>query len=135
MYFFDTKIRVSYADTDKMGFCYYGNYSRYYEIARTELLRSLGISYKEIEDSGILLPVITMCSNFKRPAFYDELLTVRVILKEVPRSRIKFEYEIYNENSEIINTGETELAFLSRDKLKPQPAPDYLIELFEKAIS
>ena len=96
MYYFDTEIRVRYGETDQMGFVYYGFYAQYYEIGRVELLRSLGISYKEIESSGYALPVVSMQTNYKAPALYDDLLNVRTIIKTKPLSKIIFDYEIYN---------------------------------------
>lgn len=131
----DTKIRVVYADTDKMGYSYYGNYTKYYEIGRTEMLRSLGISYRDIEEQGILMPVISMHIDYLKPAFYDELLTVRTIIKEVPRARIQFEYEIYNDSSELINKGITDLVFINKERNRPQAAPDFLISLFEEKLN
>ncbi|MBU0763360.1 MAG: acyl-CoA thioesterase [Bacteroidetes bacterium] len=130
MYSAETKIRIAYGDTDRMGYCYYGNYSRFYEVARTELLRSLGKSYRELEEMGIMMPVISMSSRFIKPAYYDEEITVRAVITEPPRSRIRFEYEIYNDNNELINTGETTLAFIDRDRNRPQPAPEFLVKLF-----
>ena len=96
MYYFDTEIRVRYGETDQMGYVYYGFYAQYYEIGRVELLRSLGISYKEIENAGYALPVVSMQTNYKSPALYDDLLTVRAIIKKKPLAKIIFDYEIYN---------------------------------------
>ena len=90
MYQFETSIRVRYGETDQMGFAYYGNYALYYEIGRVEALRSLNISYKEIEDNGIILPVLEYNSKFIKPAHYDEEIRIKVLIKELPQVRIKF---------------------------------------------
>jgi acyl-CoA thioester hydrolase len=94
MYISETKLRVRYAETDRMGYAYYGNYAQYYEVGRVEALRQLGLSYRSLEDSGIFLPVLHYSVKFFKPAFYDDLLTVRTIIKEIPQTRIKFFYEI-----------------------------------------
>ena len=95
MYYFDTEIRVRYGETDQMGYVYYGFYAQYYEIGRVELLRSLGISYKEIENAGYALPVVSMQTNYKSPALYDDLLIVRTIIKKKPLAKIIFDYEMF----------------------------------------
>ena len=124
MYTFETKIRVRYAETDQMGFVYYGNYATYYEVARVEALRDLGITYKELEKQGILMPVLENYSKYLAPGRYDELLTVKVIIKKRPGVKIVFNYEIYNEAKELINTGETKLAFIDTATGKPCRMPD-----------
>ena len=90
MYSFEIQLRVRYADTDKMGFAYYGNYPRYYEIARVEAFRALNYPYKEMEDNGIGMPVMNLFIKYHKPAKYDDLLTVKVTVPEMPRARIKF---------------------------------------------
>lgn len=126
MYFFKTNIRVTYADTDKMGYSYYGNYPTYYEVGRTELIRSLGLSYKFFEENDIMMPVIGMNVKYIKPAVYDDLLTINTIIKELPYSRIKFYYEIFNQENELINIGETELVFVSKETRKITKSPDFL---------
>ena len=96
MYSFETNIRVRYGETDQMSFVYYGVYAQYYEVGRVELLRSLNVSYKEIEKLGFALPVVNLNINYKKPAFYDDLLTVRTTIKEIPSARITFHYETLN---------------------------------------
>ena len=91
----DINIRVRYAETDKMGYVYYGNYATYYEVGRVEALRKLGMSYKEMEDEGIMLPVLSFNIKYFKPAFYDDLLTIKTSITEMPNTRIKFEYECY----------------------------------------
>jgi len=125
----ESEIRVRYGETDKMGFVYYGNYLLYFEVGRTNLIRNLGLTYKDIEDSGVLMPVQNVLINYIKPGKYDELLTVKTYLKELPQVRIKFEYEIINEQNELITTGETTLFFMNSKTMKPMKAPEILISL------
>ncbi|MDE0471317.1 MAG: thioesterase family protein [Ekhidna sp.] len=126
MYTFETQLRVCYADTDKMGFAYYGNYPKYYEIARVEAFRALDYPYKEMEDSGVGMPVLDLLIKYHKPAKYDDLLTVKVSIPEMPRARIKFEYRVINETCELINTGETVLAFMHLNTGRPVKMPEQL---------
>jgi acyl-CoA thioester hydrolase len=126
MYSHAVQIRVCYADTDQMGYVYYGNYARYYEIARVESLRNLGFSYKELEASGIMMPVYENYSKYVLPARYDDLLTVKVYVKTIPKVRMVFEYEIYNENNTLLNTGVTTLVFINQRTQKPCAVPQRL---------
>ncbi|WP_028297232.1 acyl-CoA thioesterase [Olivibacter sitiensis] len=123
MFVFETSIRVRYGETDQMGYMYYGNYAEYYEVARTEMMRSLGTSYSAMEQNKVMLPVIELHCKYIKPAHYDELLRVRVILKEMPKVRMRFEYEVYNPKDELINTGETTLVFVDMMKNKPCLCP------------
>ena len=123
MYQFETNIRVRYAETDQMGFVYYGNYATYYEVTRVEALRALGISYKILEENGILMPVLENWSKYIRPAKYDDLLTIKLFLKEMPATRITFEYEVFNEEKKLLNLGSTTLVFLDKNSGKPMPIP------------
>ena len=125
------EIRVRYAETDQMGFVYYGNYATYYEVARVESLRNLGFSYKSLEDEGILMPVTENKSKFIRPAKYDDLLTIKVMVKKFPTNRIIFEYEIYNERKKLINLGETILAFVDRKTGRAHKAPESIAKLLK----
>ncbi len=124
MYSFETKIRVRYAETDQMGYVYYGNYAAYYEVARVESLRDLGLSYRDLEETGIIMPVMENCSRYLIPARYDELLTVRVSIKKKPGIKIIFSYEIFNDEGKLINTGETKLAFIEKDTGRPCRIPE-----------
>jgi acyl-CoA thioester hydrolase len=129
MFIYEVKgIRVRYADTDQMGYVYYGNYARYYEIGRVEALRSIGFSYKEMEDAGVMMPVYENSSRYMKPARYDDELTIRVILKGLPGIRVVFEYEIRNQDNVLLNVGETTLVFQRRDTAKLCVAPDNLLE-------
>ena len=125
----EINIRVRYAETDQMGFVYYGNYATYYEVARVEAIRSLGFSYKSLEEMGILLPVVENYSKFLQPAFYDEQLTVKVAIPQIPTLKLIFKYEILNTQKKVINIGETKLVFLKRETLKPCRAPKLMTDL------
>lgn len=130
MFIFETKVRVRYAETDQMGYVYYGNYAAYYEVGRVEMLRSLGLSYKSLEASGIMMPVLEMCSKFLKPARYDEEITIKIYLKEKPGIRIRFEYELFNEEGELINTAETKLVFVDMQRNRPcKPPVDFMNRL------
>jgi acyl-CoA thioester hydrolase len=126
MFTHETSLRVRYAETDQMGIVYYGNYSQYYEVGRVEAIRSLGISYKEIESNGILMPVTKMNIKYVLPAKYDDLLKIVTIVKEKPDKRISFRTEIYNMNEELINFGEVTLVFLETETKKVVDIPSFL---------
>ena len=128
MYISETTVRVRYAETDKMGYVYYGNYTHYYEVGRVEALRQLGTSYKEMEDSGIMLPVYTCNLKYLKPALYDDLLIIKTTIKELPTVRITFDYEIYNQKNELLNLGNTTLVFINTATNKPCPAPQSFVE-------
>ncbi len=123
-----TGIRVRYADTDQMGYVYYGNYARYYEIGRVESLRSLDFHYKEMEDSGIMMPVYELKTRYIQPARYDDLLKIKVMIRSIPKVRVMFEYEVYNQDNLLLNTGETTLVFQRTDTGKLCMAPENLLE-------
>lgn len=122
------QLRVRYGDTDQMGYVYYGNYGYYYEQARSEAIRSLGISYKELEAAGVMMPITRMNIKYIRPAFYDDLLTIKTIVSEPPHRLITFRYEVFNEKSNLINEGETQLIFVDAITRKSRTAPDLLIQ-------
>ena len=123
-----TTLRVRYAETDRMGYVYYGNYAQYFEVGRVEALRKLGFSYKEIEDNGVILPVLDLHVDFKKPALYDDELMITTIIKELPGARIRFEYEVMNQNEELICTGATSLVFVDPERNKPCRAPEGIVE-------
>ena len=128
---FSTSIRVRYGETDQMGVVYHGNYATYFEVARTEWLRDLGITYKDMENSGIMLPVISLFFNFVKSAKYDDVLTIYVFLKKRPLVKIEFDYEIFNQDKEKISTGNSILAFMDMKTNKPIKCPDYILEKLE----
>lgn len=111
-----------------MGYVYYGNYAQFFEVGRVEWLRSLGASYKSLEASGIMLPVIQLNINYIKPAKYDDLLTIVTTLSNKPMVRIEFDFEILNEEKELLTTGFTRLVFMDMKKNKPVKAPQYLLD-------
>ena len=124
MYQSDIQIRVRYAETDQMGYVYHGNYAAYFEVARTEAFRKLGISYKELEANGVGMPVGELRTRFRRPARYDDLLTVRLLLRQPPEgARVLFEYEIYDEANQLLTEGHTLMVFVATSTGRPVPMP------------
>ena len=132
MYISETTVRVRYAETDRMGYVYYGNYAQYYEVGRVEALREIGSSYKEMEDNGVMLPVYTCNIRYIKSALYDDLLIIKTTIKEMPSVRITFEYEIYNQQNELINTGSTVLIFINKTNNRPCLAPQSFLEKIKK---
>ena len=121
-------VRVRYAETDQMGVVYHGNYAQYFEMGRVEWLRNMGISYKWMEENGVMLPVVSLQMNYKKPARYDDLLTVKTIFKSQTSVKIEFDYEITNQNNELICKGNTVLAFMNKKTMKPTSCPHYLLK-------
>jgi acyl-CoA thioester hydrolase len=135
MFTTETQIRIHYALTDQMGVVYYGHYAQFYEIGRTEAIRQIGYTYKEIEAMGIIMPVVDIHSRFLRPAKYDDLITVRTTLQELPNnSRILFHTDIYNEQGDLLNTGDVTLFFINAQTMKrcemPEPLREKLLPFF-----
>jgi len=128
MYKSETKIRVRYSETDMMGYVYYGNYATYFEVARVECIRSLGLSYRKMEDEGVALPVLDFSIKYYKPAFYDDELTVETTITEMPKVRIKFAYKIFNNDKVLLNEASTTLVFINKDTMKPCQAPKELTE-------
>ncbi len=120
--------RVRYAETDQMGVVYHGNYAQYLEMGRVEWLRQFGVSYKSMEENGVMLPVIFMRMNFKKSAVYDDLLSVHTKLKKMPSVKIEFEFEIFNEQDELLVEAEVALAFMDMKTNRPIKCPDYVLE-------
>lgn len=130
MFIHKKEIRVHYALTDQMGMVYHGNYAQFYEIGRTEALRSLGLTYKSIEELGIIMPVVDLHTRFIRPAVYDDLITIVTTLKEIPEHhKIVFHGEIFNEKNELLNTGYVTLYFMDAKTMKRCDMP---VEIGEK---
>lgn len=130
MYESITTARVRYAETDQMNVVYYGNYAQYFEIGRVEAIRALGISYKKLEEMGILLPVVELHIKYLRSAHYDDLLTIKTTLKELPvNHRIEFHQEVYNEEEKLLTTGSVVLYFVNSKTMKKTNIP---VELYEK---
>ena len=134
MYIFETLIRVRYGETDQMGYVHHGNYPLYYEEGRTEMLRSVGLSYRAMEEKGIIMPVRELQIKFIEPVRYDDLLRVRIILKEMPTAKIHFYYELYNEQDKLVNTGETVLVFVDSKTRKPRRPPEELMNMIKSRI-
>lgn len=121
--------RIRYADTDQMGYVYYGNYAVFYEIGRVEAIRALGISYKDLEEKeGIMMPVLELHCHFYKPAKYDDLITIRTTISTLPSVRIRFDYEILNEKGELLNDGNTTLVFIKKATQKPCRVPTSILE-------
>ncbi|MCG8575823.1 MAG: acyl-CoA thioesterase [Flavobacteriales bacterium] len=127
--------RVRYSETDKMGFCYYGNYAQFFEMGRVETLREIGVSYASMEDQGILLPVVDFSVKYFKPAFYDELLTIKTTLVKEPLVKIEFDYEIFNEKNERLTKANTVLVFTDAAERKPIKAPDELIRKIREKLA
>jgi acyl-CoA thioester hydrolase len=129
MYEFNTQVRVRYAEADPMNVVYYGNYAQYFEVGRVESLRNLGISYKGIEDMGIMLPVVELNIKYLRPAKYDDLLTIKSQIKELPTDhRIIFDQEIYNEEGKLLTIGKVKLYFMDSKLGKRASMPSSMLE-------
>jgi len=131
-----TPIRVRYAETDQMRYVYYGNYPQYYEVGRAEAIRDLGFTYKQLEDLGVMMPVVEMSIRYFRPALYDDLLTIKTSLHELPTSKVQFHHEIFNEKNELLNQGTVTLVFVDSTTMKRVDMPKVLHEklalFFEK---
>src|ERR1700753_628374 len=129
MYVSETKVRVRYAETDQMNVVYHGNYAQYFEVGRVEAIRQLGLSYKDLEGMGIIMPVIEWTAKFVRPAHYDDLLTVRTTLKDWPDGhRIHFTQEVCNEKGKLLTTGHVVLYFLRSATMEKTPMPPEMEE-------
>ena len=125
---FSTKIRVRYAETDQMGFCYYGNYASFFEVARVEALREKGISYRALEESGILLPVTHFEIRYFQPARYDDLLEIQTKITLLKGVRITFAYQTFNEAGELLNEATTQLVFVNAETQKPMAIPENILQ-------
>ncbi|MEO0332494.1 MAG: thioesterase family protein [Bacteroidota bacterium] len=131
MYQHITQIRVRYGETDQMGYVYYGNYSSYYEVARVEALRHLGMSYRELEDVGIMMPVLENHSYYHQPVYYDDLLSIQVTLAQMPSVKITFDYEFRTSEDKLVHSGKTVLAFMKADTKRACRPPQAMIKLLE----
>lgn len=125
---FEFKVRIRYAETDQMGVVYHGNYAQYFEMGRVEWLRNLGLSYKFMEENGIMLPVVSLTMNYKKPARYDDLIRVKTIFKSQTSVKIEFDYEIFNEKDELLTTGTSMLVFVDMKTGRPTLPPSYVSE-------
>lgn len=128
MYISQSKLRVRYAETDQMSVVYYGVYPQYFEVGRVEAFRQLNLSYRQLEEAGIMLPVLHLDIHYHRPALYDDELTVITMIKELPGTRIKFDHEIRNKQDKLLTTGSVELVFVDKASRRPRRAPEDLLE-------
>jgi acyl-CoA thioester hydrolase len=126
----ETTIRVRYGETDQMGVVYHGNYALYFEEARTDALRKINITYKSMEEEGVMMPVVSLSTDFKRPAKYDDLLTIRSIMRELPTAKIVLEYEVLNEANQLLATGNSILVFVDMKTIRPIKCPEHLYQKF-----
>ena len=124
----ETQIRVRYGETDQMGVVYHGNYAQYFEVGRLEWLRDLDISYKKMEEDGVILPVVSLSIKYKKSACYDDVINVKTQLIKMPTASIEFEYEITNQIGEILATGNTVLAFINRSTNRPMRCPKFILD-------
>ncbi|WP_329804968.1 acyl-CoA thioesterase [Flavobacterium facile] len=131
---YEFSVRVRYAETDQMGVVYHGNYAQYFEMGRVEWLRNLGISYKWMEENGVMLPVVSLQMNYKKPARYDDLLRVKTILKSQTSVKIEFDYEIYNEQNDLLTTGYSMLVFVDMKTGRPIVPPSYVTEKISQLV-
>lgn len=128
MFTHETKIRVRYSETDKMGYLYYGHYPKYYEVGRVEAMRALGIRYRDLEDvHQIMMPVMTLNMRYVRPAYYDDHLTVQTNIRKLPASTITFNVEVFNEAKKLVNGGLVKLCFVDKTTSKTIPSPAILL--------
>jgi acyl-CoA thioester hydrolase len=130
MFIHETQVRVRYGETDQMGYLYYGKYAEYYEVGRAEAIRSLGLSYKEMEvKHRVMMPVMSLQMRFVRPALYDDLLTVRTVLRQLPLENITFHHEIFNEKKKLVNGGSVKLCFVDMETNKTVATPAFLVDV------
>jgi len=131
---FYSSFKVRYSETDRMGYLYYGNYAAYFEVARVEALRELGVVYKELEDQGFILPVRTFSIHYKQPALYDDTVTVETRITGFNGTRIQFTYQTVK-NELVLNEAETELVFCDKTSGRPCKAPDAIAALIASVVS
>lgn len=128
MYKYQHQLRVRYSETDQMGFVYYGNYAQYFEVARVEALRSLKLSYKTLEENGIMLPVKSFHIDYFKPAYYDDLLTIDTLITEIPSVKLSFEYRTLNQHGDVLNTAKVVLVFMNAITNRPMKPPIYFVD-------
>ena len=129
---FETKIRVEYHHTDQMGIVHHSNYIKFFEVARTEWLRAIGLTYAEMERRGVMMPIVDVQVHYRNPAYYDELIAVTACVDEMPMARMNFRYEVRGEDGREIASGSTTLGFIDHITRRPQRAPKWLVEVLEE---
>lgn len=133
----DIQIRVEYVDTDKMGVAHNSNYFRYFERGRCETMRKIGISYKEIEDKGVMMPLVEQYAKYLRPAYYDDVLILRTTVSEMPTAKIRFDYQVLrleNQEEKLICQGYNVLAFIGVESRRPKACPLWIVEKLKKVL-
>ncbi len=129
MFVYESKVKVRYVETDQMGVVHHSNYAQYYELARTECFEACsGMSYETMEKEGVMLPIVELQSKFLKPALYNQTLTIKTIVRELPTVKLNVEYEVYNEANELINTGKTVLVFVNKTTRRPCQPPQNFME-------
>ena len=132
---FETQIRVEYHHTDQMGIVHHSNYVKFFEVARTEWLRAAGLTYAEMERRGVMMPIVDVQVKYRQPAYYDELITVRAEVSELPMARMTFRYEIRGEDGRDIASGLTTLGFIDKETRRPQRAPQWLMDVLNRELN
>ncbi len=130
----ETKVKVRYSETDQMGVVYHGNYAQYLELSRIGWLDQLGVSYKLMEENGVMLPVYEIALKYKKSAYFDDVLKIETCLKKKPTARIEFSYKIYNQHEELLTTAVTTLVFVDAETRKPMVCPDDIMEKIEEKL-
>ena len=128
---FETKIRVEYHHTDQMGIVHHSNYVKFFEVARTEWLRAIGLTYAEMERRGVMMPIVDVAVKYRNPAVYDELISVTAFVDALPMARMTFRYEVRGEDGREIATGSTTLGFIDSETRRPMRAPQWLLEVIK----
>lgn len=127
------QLRVRYGETDQMGVVYHGNYAQYFEVGRVEWLRNIGVSYDSMEKEGVMLPVVSLQIKYKKPAYYDQLLTLKTVFKKMAGVRIEFDYELFNESGELLTVANSILVFMDKKTGKPITPPDSILNALNKS--
>lgn len=134
IYTYIHQMRTRYAETDQMGYIYHGKFLEYFEVARTEMIRDLGFSYKDLEDLGVMLPVINVELNYKRPVFYDELMNIRVSIYDRPDTRLHIYYDVLSAEGKTKVEGRVVLCFVSQETRRPCQPPEIFSQRMNAAI-
>ena len=129
---FETKIRVEYHHTDQMGIVHHSNYIKFFEVARTEWLRAMGVTYAEMERRGVMMPIVDVQIKYRQPAYYDEMLSITTSVRELPMARMTFYYEVRGEDGRDVASGMTTLGFIDSVTRRPQRVPQWLMEVLER---
>jgi acyl-CoA thioester hydrolase len=124
----ESEIRIRYDEVDKMGYVYHGNYAKYYHISRTDLMRKIGICDKQLESSNILLPVVDMSIKYLSPIFYDDIITIKTVLQNIPTAKMIFKHEVYDRQNNMINRAQSTVAFVDMETRKPMRPPSFIVE-------